>query len=214
MDISTWASLRVSCGVLCFAVAAVAACAAGIPLELKPDALPQMDAAQFVGAIRCATCHASQFDGWKGTLHSRMVQRPVADVMSGAHLQCSNCHDSHSGRHTSMTLKSASDNALCLTCHAPGQRQHLKEKTLTEHTHHASTSTGSRCIECHMAKTGENTVAAEARNHTFDFISPGASIKTGTPNSCNLCHKDRSPEWSVGFVREWYPQLSAALPAE
>lgn len=151
-----------------------------------------------------------------GTAHKNRVQGNtfVQSVMNDAHLQCSNCHDSHSGRHTSMTLKSATDNALCLTCHGPGQKQHLKAKTLTEHTHHAATSTGSRCIECHMARTGENSVAAEARNHTFDFISPTVTIKNGNPNSCNLCHKDQTVEWSRDFVRRWYPQLKGAIPAE
>jgi predicted CXXCH cytochrome family protein len=143
-----------------------------------------------------------------GTAHKNRVQGNtfVQSAMHDRKLQCSNCHDSHSGRHTGMTLKSASDNALCLTCHSPGQKQQLKEKTLSEHTHHAATSTGSRCIECHMAKTGENSVAAEARNHTFDFISPAATLKNGNPNSCNLCHKDKTAAWSLEFVQKWYPR--------
>lgn len=148
-----------------------------------------------------------------GTAHKNRVQGNtfVQSVMHDSHLQCSNCHDSHSGRHTSMTLKSASNNALCLTCHAPGQQQHLKEKTLTEHTHHSATSTGSRCIECHMPKTGENSVAAESRNHTFNFISPAVTLQNGNPNSCNLCHKDQTPQWSLGHVTKWFPKLKAAL---
>lgn len=151
-----------------------------------------------------------------GTARKNRVQGNtfLQSVMHDNHLQCSNCHDSHSGRHTSMTLKSATDNALCLTCHAPGQKQRLKEKTLTEHTHHTATSTGSRCIECHMAKTGANAVAAEARNHTFDFISPTVTLKNGNPNSCNSCHKDQTPEWSLDRVKKWYPQMNAAVSTE
>ena len=143
-----------------------------------------------------------------GTAKKNRVQGNtfVQSAMHDRKLQCSNCHDSHSGRHPAMTLKSASDNALCLTCHSPGQKQKLKEPTLSEHTHHAATSTGSRCIECHMAKTGDNSVAAESRNHTFDFISPAATIKNGNPNSCNLCHKDKTVAWSLEFVQKWYPK--------
>ncbi len=63
-----------------------------------------------------------------------------------------------------------------------------------------------------MAKTGANSVAGEARNHTFDFISPTATIKNGNPNSCNLCHKDQTSEWSLSFVKKWFPKLEAGIP--
>src|SRR5262249_42395734 len=53
--------------------------AAEPPMELKLDALPKIDPSQFVGAEKCATCHKSYFDGWKTTLHSKMVQPAVAE---------------------------------------------------------------------------------------------------------------------------------------
>jgi len=151
-----------------------------------------------------------------GTAKKNRVQGNtfVQSVMHDAHLQCANCHNSHNGLHTAMTIKSATDNALCLTCHDSGQKQHLKEKTVADHTHHSATSPGSRCIECHMAKTGENSVAAESRNHTFDFVSPPTTIKSGNPNSCNGCHKDQTSEWSLEYVQKWYPRLKAAISAE
>ena len=55
------------------------ASAADGPMELKLDTLSKIDPAQFVGAEKCATCHPSHFDGWKSTLHSKMVQGPIAD---------------------------------------------------------------------------------------------------------------------------------------
>ena len=55
-----------------------------------------------------------------------------------------------------------------------------------------------------MPKTGENSVSAEARNHTFDFISPEATIKKGDPNSCNTCHADQKPQWALDAVQKWY----------
>jgi hypothetical protein len=89
----------------------------------------------------------------------------------------------------------------------PGKTVGPDYKTLDEHTHHAPLSTGSRCIECHMPKTGENSVAAEAHNHTFNFISPADTIKTGDPNSCNTCHVDKTSQWALTEVRKWYPKL-------
>ena len=144
-----------------------------------------------------------------GTAHKNRVQGNTfpQSVMHENALQCSNCHDSHSGRHTAMNLKDAASNALCLTCHAPGQMAALKKKTLSDHTHHAANSTGSRCIECHMPKTGENSVAAESRDHTFKFVSPKVTLANGNPNSCNLCHADRTPQWALEYVAQWYPRL-------
>jgi predicted CXXCH cytochrome family protein len=144
-----------------------------------------------------------------GTAHKNRVQGNTfpQSVMAHSGLQCSNCHESHGSLHRSMTVKAADSNALCLSCHGPGKQVGPDYKTLDEHTHHAPLSTGSECIECHMPKTGSNAVKAEARNHTFDFISPGETLKSGSPNSCNTCHADKTPEWAVAEVRKWYPRL-------
>lgn len=142
-----------------------------------------------------------------GTAHKNRVQGNtfVQSVMHDAGLQCSACHDSHGSRHRSLNVKSADTNALCLTCHGPEKKPGPKYAVLADHTHHAAASTGSRCIECHMPKTGENSVAVESRNHTFEFISPAQTIKNGDPNSCNICHADKTPEWALTAVEKWYP---------
>ncbi len=143
-----------------------------------------------------------------GTAHKNRVQGNtfVQSIMHENGIQCSNCHDSHGSRHRSMTIKSAETNALCLTCHGPAKEIGPKYALLSEHTHHDALSTGSRCIECHMPKTGENAVPNEARNHTFNFISPAATIKFGLPNSCNTCHTDKTPQWALESVEKWYPK--------
>jgi predicted CXXCH cytochrome family protein len=144
-----------------------------------------------------------------GTAHKNRVQGNTFthSVMFAHGIQCSNCHDSHGSRHVSMTLKSASTNALCLTCHGPGKDVGPSYKELSDHTHHTTTSAGSQCISCHMPKTGENSVEAEARDHTFNFVSPAVSIGKLDPNSCNLCHAKETPEWALGYVKKWYPNL-------
>jgi predicted CXXCH cytochrome family protein len=143
-----------------------------------------------------------------GTAHKNRVQGNtfLQSVMSHSGLQCTNCHESHGSRHRSMTVKAAETNALCLTCHGPGKTVGPKYKELSEHTHHGPLSAGSRCIECHMPKTGDNAVPGEARNHTFDFLSPAETIKNGSPNSCNVCHADKTPEWALAEVKKWYPK--------
>jgi predicted CXXCH cytochrome family protein len=143
-----------------------------------------------------------------GSAHKNRVQGNTfaQSVMHGVGLQCSNCHESHGSRHRSMTVKSADTNALCLTCHGPEKNVGPKYKTISDHTHHGLTSAGSRCIECHMPKTGSNAVAGEARNHTFNFIPPSETIKSGDPNSCNGCHGDKTSQWAQAQVEKWYPK--------
>ncbi len=143
-----------------------------------------------------------------GTAHKNRVQGNtfLQSVMLRHDIQCTNCHDMHSGTYTAMTIKPAASNALCYTCHGPKKDAGPADATLADHTHHGEFSKGSSCIECHMTKTGENAVTNEARNHTFDFISPASTIANGDPNSCNTCHADKTPEWALDFVKKWWPK--------
>jgi predicted CXXCH cytochrome family protein len=144
-----------------------------------------------------------------GTAHKNRIQGNtfLQSVMHHAGLQCNTCHESHGSRHRSLNVRSAETNALCLTCHGPGKQPGPEYKVLSDHTHHEPFSTGSRCIECHMPKTGSNSVAAEARNHTFNFVSPADTIREGAPNSCNGCHTDKTPQWALAAAKKWYPGL-------
>ena len=88
-------------------------------------------------------------------------------------------------------------NALCSQCHAAIQN------TLTAHTHHAATSAGSSCIECHMPRT-VLSIKAEIRDHSLTIPVPENTIKHGIPNACNNCHKDRDPSWAAAAMNKWY----------
>ncbi len=56
-------------------------------------------------------------------------------------------------------------------------------------------------------------MGAESRDHTFHFVSPSVSLgkpdASGkvNPNSCNLCHTDKTVEWALKQTKEWYPKL-------
>jgi predicted CXXCH cytochrome family protein len=118
-------------------------------------------------------------------------------------MNCFTCHDPHSSRHMTSLIKSGDTNSLCLLCHGENSHHAVYKSSISEHTHHKADSAGSRCIECHTPKTGTNAVKWDARDHTFKFISPMETIKAGTPNACNNCHKDQTPEWAQKTVTEW-----------
>jgi predicted CXXCH cytochrome family protein len=140
-----------------------------------------------------------------GYAHKNRVQGNtfIQSKMYHKGLRCFTCHDPHGSPYTSFTVKSGENNSLCLTCHGENSPQATFKTDLSEHTHHEANSQGSRCIECHMPKTGKNALKWDARDHSFTFILPLATIRDGTPNGCNNCHSDKTPEWALKEVMEW-----------
>ena len=114
-------------------------------------------------------------------------------------ITCLDCHDPHSYQ-----LKlPVQGNALCLSCHlAPGQKQATLIDPLT-HSRHALTNAGSSCVECHMSHTTYMQRDAR-RDHGFTSPDPLLTQELGIPNACNKCHADKSTEWSIGWVQQWY----------
>lgn len=58
------------------------------------------------------------------------------------------------------------------------------------------------------------------RDHSMRVPRPDLTLEIGTPNACNGCHTDRSPEWAADQVARWYgrerqvePHFSEALSA-
>jgi hypothetical protein len=44
------------------------------------------------------------------------------------------------------------------------------------------------------------------RSHQIDSPSVGATLQTGRPNACNLCHLDQSLGWAAQHLAKWYGQ--------
>lgn len=127
----------------------------------------------------------------------------IMSTMYRRGMKCFSCHNPHSGKYTSMVYKPG--NSLCQNCHWPGSPLGPFEPGLSEHTHHKADSPGSQCIGCHMPRIGKNAIEYQSRNHSFDFeyVSPERTILYGHPNACNLCHTDKTTEWSIKALKEW-----------
>jgi hypothetical protein len=41
-------------------------------------------------------------------------------------------------------------------------------------------------------------------DHSFRIPRPDRTISLGTPNACNSCHQDKSPEWTAAAIQRWY----------
>jgi predicted CXXCH cytochrome family protein len=114
----------------------------------------------------------------------------LSSKMYRNHVKCSDCHKSHSGK-----LKEKG-NQLCLQCHESS----YASKT---HHHHDGMSKGAQCVSCHM--DGKTYMGNDyRRDHSFRIPRPDQSMKYGTSNACNSCHKDQSSKWAASKVEEWF----------
>jgi nitrate/TMAO reductase-like tetraheme cytochrome c subunit len=121
-------------------------------------------------------------------------------------MRCYSCHNAHDNKQEAEAgLKSSSQasNRFCLDCHR-GIRENQQA-----HTHHQAGQPGSFCYDCHMPKNIANAVAGDihfVRSHNMGSIpNPYLSIRYGvdkSPNACNECHQDKSPEWALAKLKE------------
>jgi len=182
----------------------------------------------------CARCHARRAQLWGDyryggrlmdthlpALLTEGVYHPDGQILAedyeyGSFLQsrmyakgvrCSDCHDSHSGR----TRRRGDD--LCITCHNDASHpprpfidfSGLKSKRYDSPAHHlhGMGKPGSHCLDCHMAS--RNSMIVHTRHdHSFRIPRPDLTVALGTPNTCNDCHKDKSPQWAADAVAKGY----------
>ncbi|HPF50176.1 MAG TPA: ammonia-forming cytochrome c nitrite reductase subunit c552 [Draconibacterium sp.] len=109
--------------------------------------------------------------------------------MLNGELHCVICHTS-SGR----DRYADNPNDACLQCHSD-----RKEK-LSDHTGHKPDCEGSVCINCHMPETQFGNM--KRHDHSFRPPMPEATIRYGSPNACNICHTDKTPEWAKQVLKE------------
>ena len=130
-------------------------------------------------------------------------------------LSCLTCHLMHQEEHDTRPASTWANDQLrpeldgdkaCLECH---DRQSYGVK----HTHHASASTGSRCYNCHMPHTTYGLLKA-IRSHEITRPDVSGDLAAGRPNACNLCHLDRTLEWTSDQLNDWYGTDKAELNDE
>jgi tetratricopeptide (TPR) repeat protein len=104
---------------------------------------------------------------------------------------CSDCHEAHSGK-----LKAARAE-VCAQCHQPARF------ATKDHTGHLGGSAAPDCVSCHMpART--YMVVDERHDHSFRIPRPDLTIALRTPNACNDCHKDKTPQWAARAIETWH----------
>lgn len=116
---------------------------------------------------------------------------------------CQNCHDVHAA-----DLRTEG-NATCTQCHSDagnGDFPSLKLANYDDPSHHfhEQGSKAAECKSCHMIERVYMGVDGR-HDHSFRVPRPDLTVSTGSPNACNDCHTDRSPNWADRQVKRWYP---------
>jgi predicted CXXCH cytochrome family protein len=111
-------------------------------------------------------------------------------------IMCLDCHNPHTGKNL------VDGNDLCMRCHTGG---YPKAPTIdpAEHGHHKLTDHGSDCVGCHMPVT-VYMQRHPRRDHGFTIPDPLLTRQLGIPNACNRCHADKSTDWALKYVVQWY----------
>jgi predicted CXXCH cytochrome family protein len=110
--------------------------------------------------------------------------------MFAAGVTCGDCHEPHGAK-----LRAEGD-GVCRQCHA------FEKYATGAHHHHEAGSPGSACAACHMPARSY-MVVDRRHDHSFRIPRPDLSVKLGTPNACNECHRDKPAEWAAA-IESWH----------
>ncbi len=113
-------------------------------------------------------------------------------------MTCFSCHSMHESEPHQQLAEDKKGDEACLQCHA------AIGADVSAHTHHGAESSGSRCYNCHMPHTTYGLLKA-IRSHQISSPDVRESLgEVGRPNACNLCHLDKTLEWTGDHLANWY----------
>jgi predicted CXXCH cytochrome family protein len=147
------------------------------------------------------------FTHWPdGSAHKNRMQGNdyVTSRMYLRGVRCFACHDVHGTDHEADLIRPGRD--ICLECHGP-TLQAGPPGSIEFHAQHEAGREGASCVACHMPAIAATIGDVNVRSHTFRFISPVMTERSGIPNSCTSCHTDRTNQWAIEALRRW-PSVS------
>ena len=123
----------------------------------------------------------------------------------GGQFSCQSCHSMHESDPNDQLASNRTGDEACLQCHQDYAGD------IEAHTHHPVSSSGSRCYNCHMPHTSYGLFKA-IRAHRIGSPSVKESLMVGRPNACNLCHLDKTLDWTRLSLERWYATPQEPIP--
>src|SRR5438128_2432708 len=59
-------------------------------------------------------------------------------------------------------------------------------------------------MNCHMPRINEG-LQDVVRTHTIFSPTEPRMIEANQPNACNLCHLKENIDWTLNYLKRWYP---------
>lgn len=120
---------------------------------------------------------------------------------------CTSCHQLHGQEPDDQLKPGMRGDKACVQCHAEATYASV------EHTHHPAGSSGAECQNCHMPYTVFGLLKS-IRSHYVDTPSVKATVETGRPNGCNICHMDKTLSWTDKHMVQWYGAQPTSLTTD
>ena len=142
--------------------------------------------------LTCSSCHTMHTTGDDTRTLTEWADDQLAPLRGGVVFGLRN------GVQTAVESRPPTENQRCMMrCHGPN------DSGLTTHTGHRADSPGSLCMNCHMPYTTYGLLKT-IRSHQISNPSVKATLDTGRPNACNLCHLDKTLAWTADYLEKWY----------
>ena len=153
------------------------------------------------GNEACARCHstpAPRFpDG--GAVRNSSEAFDLAASACAPEIRCVDCHDPHVAGAGPAAPDQPVHLAACLGCHPDLPADHAR--------HPAGVAT---CLDCHMPRIVQG-ISSFVRTHRISSPTDPRMLAIAAPNACNLCHLDRSLDWTLDAIEAgWGRRLEPA----
>lgn len=139
-----------------------------------------------------------------GREYNGLIESPC---YKGGKFSCISCHSLHDSEPDDQLRPIARGSAACVQCHA----KYGDDREVALHTRHLPGSSGSECYNCHMPHTTYGVLKA-IRSHEVSSPRVADELATGRPNACNLCHLDRTLDWTAQTLARWFGHALPPLP--
>ena len=138
----------------------------------------------------CAQCHSGPSPRFADGSSSRNSSEALDLAASSCTTaRCTHCHDPHRGGASEERAVAA-----CTECHgALGDSEAARAHAGTGHA-------GVTCLDCHMPKITMG-IDRYVRSHRISSPTDRTMLAAAAPNACNLCHLDRSIEWTLAELK-------------
>ena len=153
-----------------------------------------------IGSI-CAQCHAAEGVSLYPDGSATWNSREAPDLFGSAcasELTCTDCHDPHTPSPAGGSPDREAHVRVCTSCH-----DHYASETQRQaHSKHGDAAS---CLDCHMPRRVQG-LDAVIRTHRISSPTDPAMLGQAAPNACNLCHLERSIDWTLEALSEhWSP---------